>query len=422
MRVLIAAHGHPAITHGGAETAAYALFTALGQEPAFETWFLGCRPNPAAQRLGIAITQPFGDREFIYAPAAFDWFKFANRDAAFPDEFRRLLREIRPEIIHFHHFAFFGLEAFRIAKETLPNCRVIFTAHEYLLICNAYGQMVTKQDQHLCYQATPEACHACFPQYSQADFFLRRHYANLFLPALDAIIAPSRFMSHRLAHWGLDPSRIRVIENVTGPGPSVAASAPNTSPTRPLRVGFFGQISRLKGIVVLLQAANQLEQDGANRISIEIHGDYRGQPPEFQAEFLALLKQAGSNVHYHGPYRPEDVDMLMQQVAAIVVPSIWWENSPVVIQEAFRNKRPVICSGIGGMAEKVRNGVDGWHFAVSNSMNLAAVLAELAENRGLVAQMSASLQVAPDARAAINQHTSLYDTLRERRSLMPAAK
>ena len=54
-----------------------------------------------------------------------------------------------------------------------------------------------------------------------------------------------------------------------------------------------------------------------------------------------------------------------------MVPSIWWENSPLVIQEAFFHRRPVICSDVGGMAEKVTDGVDGIHFRVGDAFSLA---------------------------------------------------
>jgi glycosyltransferase involved in cell wall biosynthesis len=54
-----------------------------------------------------------------------------------------------------------------------------------------------------------------------------------------------------------------------------------------------------------------------------------------------------------------------------VVPSIWWENSPLVIQEAMMFRRPVICSDIGGMAENVTDGVNGLHFRVGDPDSLA---------------------------------------------------
>ena len=59
-----------------------------------------------------------------------------------------------------------------------------------------------------------------------------------------------------------------------------------------------------------------------------------------------------------GPYELTELAQRMRKVDWVVVPSIWWENSPMVIQEAFVYGKPVICAGIGGMAEKVRDGVD----------------------------------------------------------------
>jgi glycosyltransferase involved in cell wall biosynthesis len=64
----------------------------------------------------------------------------------------------------------------------------------------------------------------------------------------------------------------------------------------------------------------------------------------------------------------------MQTVGWVVVPSIWWENSPVVIQEAMRAGTPLVVSDIGGMAEKVRPGVDGLHFTRGSVQDLARVM------------------------------------------------
>ena len=64
----------------------------------------------------------------------------------------------------------------------------------------------------------------------------------------------------------------------------------------------------------------------------------------------------------------------------MVVPSLWWENSPLVIQEAFLHGRPVICSDIGGMAEKVTDGVNGLHFRAGDSVSLAETIAQATDS------------------------------------------
>jgi glycosyltransferase involved in cell wall biosynthesis len=88
-------------------------------------------------------------------------------------------------------------------------------------------------------------------------------------------------------------------------------------------------------------------------------------------------------VRLHGRYRPQDLPSLMADVDWVVVPSIWYENAPLVIQEAFQHGKPVICSDIGGMAEAVTDGVDGLHFRAGSSGALADTLLRAATTDGL---------------------------------------
>ncbi len=132
-------------------------------------------------------------------------------------------------------------------------------------------------------------------------------------------------------------------------------------PPQPLVVGFFGQLSVLKGVGVLLDAAEELRRrpPRGGRVRIEIWGDASNQPPELRTRDRAAVAGEPLGGELQRPYENDQVIGLMQRCHAVVVPSIWWENSPLVIQEAFMARRPVICSDIGGMAEKVRDGVDG---------------------------------------------------------------
>jgi len=409
-RLLCASHSHPQITRGGAEIAAFQLFREFNAMPDYEAWFLGCQNVPGGGRLGTAITQPFTEREFVYSVGSFEWFKFANRDPRFPQEFRELLQMLRPDIVHFHHFINFGVEAFRHVREVLPDAKIVLTVHEYLVICHHYGQMVTRKHENLCYASSLARCNQCFPDISPADFFLRQLYVQSFFAYVDRFISPSHFLAERLIAWGVPERQVSVIENVI-PHPAALRSSTVPEEEGPLRIGFFGQISRLKGINVLLDAAQALEKEGIDDIAFDIHGEYRGQPPEFQEEFLKRLEGAGRNVKFHGPYEPSHVDRLMRQVDLTVIPSIWWENSPVVIQEAFRNRRPVLHSDIGGMAEKIRDGLDGWQFPVGSSAGLVAVLKRLRGNRQLIRDVSATMRQPPTVQEIVDAHVALYQDL-----------
>lgn len=410
LRTLIAAHSHPLVSKGGAEIAAFELFERINALPGHEAWFLGCQRDQAADRLGSVITQPFSEREYLYSASEFDWFNFANRDVRYPDELEALLGLLAPDVIHFHHYVVFGVETFLIARRARPNVKIVVTLHEYLAICHHFGQMVTKTARALCYESAPDRCNRCFPEIGRADFFLRKQYISRFLELVDHFIAPSHFLAERYIAWGLPAARISVIENIVPP--SAAKPRPiSVASDEPLRVGFFGQISALKGINVLLDTGAIFESEEFHGVVFEVFGDHRGQPPEFQAEFLRGLAKAGRNIRYHGPYEPKQLDRMMQTVDLVLMPSIWWENSPLVIQEALRNRRPVVCSDIGGMAEKVRDGIDGFHFPAGSSLSLAALLRRLAGDRRALARVSETLRppLAPDA--TVQEHLDLYRRL-----------
>jgi glycosyltransferase involved in cell wall biosynthesis len=95
----------------------------------------------------------------------------------------------------------------------------------------------------------------------------------------------------------------------------------------------------------------------------------------------------------------------------VLAPSIWWENSPVVIQEARRNRVPIVCSDIGGAAEKVAHGIDGWHIPVGSAPELAALLRSLAADPAQLAAIRATIRPPADCRAAVAEHVALYDAL-----------
>jgi len=140
-------------------------------------------------------------------------------------------------------------------------------------------------------------------------------------------------------------------------------------------VGFFGQITPFKGVHVLLEAMKILAEDDECDAHLWIHGaNLDLQYPSYQNEFNELLEATEQNVTFIGRYDPDELPELIANVDWVVVPSIWWENSPLVIQEAFFHGRPVICSDIGGMAEKVSDGVNGMHFRVGDSQGLAQAI------------------------------------------------
>jgi len=99
-----------------------------------------------------------------------------------------------------------------------------------------------------------------------------------------------------------------------------------------------------------------------------------------------------------------------------VVPSIWWENSPLVIQEAFLHGRPVICSDIGGMSEKVTDGVNGLHFRVGDPYSLADALRRAVGSPDLWKTLHNGIPEIYDIEDAVMNISEMYRGLLEERA------
>src|SRR6185503_12621743 len=89
-------------------------------------------------------------------------------------------------------------------------------------------------------------------------------------------------------------------------------------------------------------AAPGTEDDDAARPHVRVHGaNLDLQPGQFQNRIAELLERAGEHVTFIGAYDHDDLHAYMAEVDWVIIPSIWWENSPLVIQEAFHFGRPV---------------------------------------------------------------------------------
>jgi glycosyltransferase involved in cell wall biosynthesis len=164
---------------------------------------------------------------------------------------------------------------------------------------------------------------------------------------------------------------------------------------------------------VLVEAVARVpaEEWGTDSVLSVFGGNLEFQPEQFQQEFKRLVQMAGRRVRFFGSYRSADLPTLMREIDWVLVPSTWWENSPVVIQEAFLHGRPIICSDIGGMAEKVRNRVDGLHFRAGSAESLVDRLVEVLRTPDLWERLRGRIRRPLSAHDAAEQHLALYARL-----------
>jgi glycosyltransferase involved in cell wall biosynthesis len=423
MRVLIISHGHPAFSIGGAEVASHNLFRALRDTDGVEAFYLSRAPGSLPRHADTPLMSlRQSEHETFLQTEGWDPFWLSNGGLAdLQGAFSDYLRHIRPDVVHFHHVIGFGVEALVQVRRVLPDAAIIITFHEYLSICLNHGQMVKTTRNTLCRGASPAECTGCFPQHSPGMIFQREMFLKDHLSIADAFVSPSHFLIDRYAAWGLPAERFIMIEN--GLAPQAPAPARRiVGKGRHARFGFFGQLSEFKGLHVLLEAVASIDDDvwGNDAKLCIFGGNLENQPVAFRERFDRLIERAGRRARFFGSYRSEELPRLMEQVDWLIMPSIWWENSPVVIQEAFLHGRPPIVGDIGGMAEKVRHGVDGLHFRAGSPEDLADRLKETLTEPELWEQLRANASRPLDLDGFAQAHLHVYRRMIAQHNPAPA--
>lgn len=379
-RILTMAHAHPDFSLGGGEIAAYNLYKAYKANPDVEaSWFLGRADRGRGTTGQISLRRP---DEYLWEQGVANWHTMtAAHQESVTTWFADMLRALKPTVVHTHHYAHLGLEYLRVVKEVDPSIKLMMTLHEYMAICQNSGQMIKAGSFKLCSRSSPDECRGCFPNHTVEDFWLRKHRFMGFFDLVDQFVSPSEFLKQRYVDWGLPAEKIAVIENGQSDEPPLPPRSLADGETRN-RFGFFGQINPFKGLDVVLRALNDMKPEERKRIVLEVHGaNLEQQTPEFQEKIEKLrtpLIEEGV-VQWVGPYQPHELRDRMAGVDWVIVPSIWWENSPMVIQEAYVCGRPLLVSDIGGMKEKIANKSNGIHVMTSNTLNWKSAFLEANE-------------------------------------------
>lgn len=377
--VCIVSHSHPDFSKGGGELAAHRQFTTMRAAGRKVVFVGACDVGTQyAQTRSIETVMPHDDGEYVYTFAG-----MADDRLGWDDPYQRrvlvdFLAGLGSDVYHFHHYWRIGVDLIVDLMEARPDARFAMTMHEMLAICLHHGQMVKTRSRELCRRESPLRCLACFPDQTLERFAFRKAALLSVLQRLDQVIYPSHFIAERYAAWGLTAPRAVVLENYLGDEILATPRPPIDPGAVAARFGFFGQPTAFKGLDVLLRALPVALRDNP-AITLTLFGAEREDALRLFPTLEPVVEAAGPSLSFAGRYDPLDAVALMQSVGWVVVPSVWWENSPVVIQEARRAGTPLIVSDIGGMAEKVARDVDGFHFKRAAPMDLARVMVEAAK-------------------------------------------
>jgi glycosyltransferase involved in cell wall biosynthesis len=415
-RILIISLFHPELVRGGAQQIAYELFQGLRARDDVDTVLLASidQNYPALYKSGARITG-FDGRPNEYLLLSRDychtWHKTSSD--AIMDSLAEFLLQIAPDVVHVHHFLTIGIDVLTLIKRVLPRCRLVFTFHEFLSICAADGHLVRKTDRSLCTQASQVRCHQCFPDRAPEQFLMRKMWMQSHFAQVDAFTCPSQFMIEHFVRWGIDAGKISHVtngqQNYATAGHLPAASASRS------RFGFFGQFVDVKGVQVILRAVALLRAEGFTNFSVELNGDnLRYASPAVRDEVNAFLRAEDALplqeriVTNNGSYEVSQLASRMSRVDWCIVPSIWWESFGLVISEAWMFGRPVICSNVGGMAERNEHDVFALQFQMGDPHALARTMRRACTETGLWDRLVGALPSPPRRDDMVRGFMAIY--------------
>lgn len=213
-------------------------------------------------------------------------------------------------------------------------------------------------------------------------FSQRWTHLQAVLAKTDLAICPSQFLQTMYTEAGMQARRMEFLRQGHTFGRMRAVDLAK-SPSTSLRIGYLGQLAPLKGVHVLVDAVRLLASEP---IELYIYGDDTANPQ--YSEMLRQKAHGDARIHFMGVYERPQLTTVLRALDIIVVPSLWYENSPNVILEALAHATPVLVSDFGGMAELVSGESNGLRFTVGNVSDLARQLQRVLESPALLQRLT----------------------------------
>lgn len=340
-------------------------------------------------------------------------FVTSYRNPAIERDFEATLARLQPDVVHVQHLMYLSAQLIELARR--QHIPVVVTLNDFWFKCN--NAVLLRSDGAICNDKERfRACADCASGGRRRPAPVRWLLARLLegrdrqlrqaLRLAQCIISPSRFVRDEYAREGyLAAEAVRVIEygiDTRGVLPHQARAA-----GQPVRLAYVGSIEPHKGVHVLVEAFNGVR--GAARL--DIYGSLEANPG-YAARLRAVINHPQASLR--GALARQQLWSVLSQTDALIVPSVWYENSPVIIQEARAARVPVIGSALGGIAEKVQDGVNGRLFAPGDSQALRSVLQAVVDAPEQLEQWRVHLPPASDIADHARQLEEIYDEVQRK--------
>jgi glycosyltransferase involved in cell wall biosynthesis len=226
---------------------------------------------------------------------------------------------------------------------------------------------------------------------------------------VSAITVPTVLMRDLFAENGIDPSLIHHVPF----GIDTAPLAPYQTKTASdlVRIGFIGTLYEHKGVDILIRAFLSLPPDISARL--QIYGDPQ-QFPDYAAGLKKLARDGSPNslkISFDGTFPNAQLGQVLSNLDVLVVPSRWYENTPLVIQSSLATKTPVIATNLGGMSELIRHNFNGLLFELNDSNSLRSQLLRLVKEPELLKKLISNIKPERTTEEMVDQLETIYARL-----------
>ncbi len=291
---------------------------------------------------------------------------------------RLVLNSFKPDVVHFNNIQFhltpsMMLEINKYNKENGADVKIVYTAHDYQLICPSHG--LFDSDVNICEKCIGGNYTHCLKtkchknSYAKSFLAMADAYFWKFSKAysyIDTIVCPSKFLKDKLDTDKRFANKTVAIHNFV----DKISHQPAQKSDYVLE---FGHLSKDKGTLTLLEVAKNM--------------------PQTKFVFAGFGKAVEEiekvpNAEYVGFKTGNELTELIQKAKISVYPSMWYENCPFSVIESQLLQTPVVASRMGGIPELVEEGKTGELFEAGNAKDLESKIKYLLENSDLLAQYS----------------------------------
>lgn len=223
------------------------------------------------------------------------------------------------------------------------------------------------------------------------------------------IMVPTQLMKNIFMENGIHANLIKQV--AFGIDVAPLAGYQEKQPGPELRIGFIGTFFEHKGPDLLIEAFLGLPPTVP--AILKLYGAL-DQFPEFGHRLKNMVNTAKHNGHkiqFCGTFPNDQLGSVLQELDVLVVPSRWYENTPLVIQSALATKTPLIATNLGGMAELIHHEFNGLLFELNSAASLRQQLTRLIEDRSFLQQLTNNIKPERTIEEMVNDIESVYNSV-----------